>query len=212
MNTIDKEKAISNKIDKEEILLLYNLLELISKHLYTKKEEIEIWKYITVSLEEDSYNAYENTETTSDAEEELMPLFLQRNRTVKSGSWAIIIQDWDKIDKKISYHISLNKLEATPSIRLYLQEMKKDEDNEEYYHTIDNLSNRASENNSQKDSFVIFKKIINGIASHILIESELQSQKVVSSKTTKDNINLMKANIIEVLSADNSMNNRIDLL
>ena len=141
-----------------------------------------------------------------------MPLFLQRNRTVKSGSWAIIIQDWDKIDKKISYHISLNKLEATPSIRLYLQEMKKDEDNEEYYHTIDNLSNRASENNSQKDSFIIFKKIINGIASHILTDSELQSQKIVSSKTTKDNINLMKANIIEVLSANNSMNNRIDLL
>jgi hypothetical protein len=54
----------------------------------------------------------------------------------------------------------LNKLKSTPSIRLYLQEMKKDEDNEEYYHTIDNLSNRASENNSQKDSFIIFKKAL----------------------------------------------------
>jgi hypothetical protein len=40
--TIDIKETI-NKIDrKEEILLLYNLLELISKHLYTKGEKIEI--------------------------------------------------------------------------------------------------------------------------------------------------------------------------
>ena len=40
--TIDRKETISNIDKKKEILWLYNLLELISQHLYTKEEEIEI--------------------------------------------------------------------------------------------------------------------------------------------------------------------------
>ena len=214
MNTIDKEKTVNNKIDKEEILWLYNLLELISKHLYTKGDKIEIWNQITISLEEDSYQAYESTETTSNTEEEFLPFLLQRNRTIKSGSWSIIIQDWDKINKKIDYKINLDGWKRVPSIRLYLSERKKDKEFEDYYyHIIDNLSNITSENNNQKKSFARFRKIINGIGANILSKTEIQSQEMIPSRKLRKNSMKSMNDIIELLSSDNKkIDNRIDML